>query len=58
MARPKKVEDSATADVMEYVAALSQRSSGIAPLSIDYPNEGLNDMARKINEIINHLNAS
>lgn len=28
----------------------------ITLLSIDYPNEGLNDMARKINEIITHIN--
>lgn len=27
----------------------------IAPLSVDYPSEGLNDMARKINEIISRL---
>lgn len=28
----------------------------IQPLSVDYPNEGLNDMARKINEIIEEIN--
>lgn len=28
----------------------------IQPLSVDYPSEGLNDMARKINEIIQYLN--
>lgn len=27
----------------------------IAKLSIDYPSEGLNNMARKINEIIDRL---
>ncbi len=29
----------------------------IAHLSVDYSNEGLNNMARKINEIIEHINA-
>lgn len=28
----------------------------IHPLSVDYPTEGLNDMARKINEVIEELN--
>lgn len=28
-----------------------------AKLAIDYPSEGLNNMARKINEIIDHLYA-
>lgn len=28
----------------------------IAPLSIDYGREDLNDIGRKINEIIDHLN--
>lgn len=30
----------------------------IVPLSIDYNNEGLNNMARKINEIISYLNGT
>ena len=58
MLRPKKLEGSATADVMEGVMTIGPNSPEIALLSIDYPNEGLNDMARKINEIINHVNAS
>lgn len=28
----------------------------IQPLSIDYPTEGLNNMARKINEVIEEIN--
>jgi hypothetical protein len=28
----------------------------ISKLAIDYPSEGLNNLARKINEIIDHLN--
>jgi hypothetical protein len=27
----------------------------IAKLAIDYPNEGINDIARKVNEIIDSL---
>ena len=29
----------------------------IGKLAVDYPSEGLNDMARKINEIIDYLHA-
>ncbi len=30
----------------------------ILPLSVDYPSEGLNNMAKKINEIIERINAT
>lgn len=48
MGRPKK-EDA------EKVAP-KQPESEITPLTIDFPSEGLNDMARKVNEIIKKLN--
>lgn len=53
---PKKVKDAAVEilptpePVLDTVVHIS-----IAKLAIDYPSEGLNNMARKINEIIDHL---
>ena len=49
MARPKKNAPKVIAEVPEKVL--------ISPLSVDYPSESLNDMARKINELIDYLNA-
>lgn len=34
----------------------SKERVSITPLAIDYPHEYLNDMARKINQVIDHLN--
>lgn len=50
MARPKKVKE---ADPP--LESVSQKPQ-IASLAIDYPSEGLNTMARKINEIIECIN--
>jgi len=51
MARPKKVEEEKVEEVVEVVP------SPIAELSVDYPNEGLNNMARTINELVKAHNA-
>jgi hypothetical protein len=48
MAKPKKEEE-----VIEVVE--TSIPNKIEHLSVDYPNEGLNNLARKINEIIDHL---
>lgn len=40
--------------VLETIESLN---TPIASLSVDYSNEGLNNMARKINEIIEYINA-
>ena len=52
MARPKKVkkveEETVTAPVVP---------TPIDKVSVDFPSEGLNNLAKKINEIIDHLNA-
>lgn len=57
MARPKKVRATVDGDGnVEKVEQIEEAvPTPIAPLSIDYPNEGLNDIARKINEIIMRL---
>lgn len=34
---------------------LSSQKKVILPLSVDFPNEGLNNLAKKINEIIESL---
>lgn len=39
----------------EDVVLLPTPAVKILPLSVDYPSEGLNNMARKINEIIDHI---
>lgn len=38
----------------EYIPPMEKKV--IQPISIDYTSEGLNDMARKINEIIEAIN--
>jgi septation ring formation regulator EzrA len=43
----------AVEEINEESVAIPQR---IIPLSIDYTSEALNDMARKINEIIAYVN--
>lgn len=52
MARPKKVVD------VPEVAPIEVVPTKIEHLSVDYPNEGLNNIARKINEIIDLLNGT
>lgn len=51
MARPKKaeVQEDFRSEKAEEI------HTTITKLTIDYPNEGLNDIARKINEIIDRL---
>lgn len=51
MAKPKKEEKKVTDENF-------RNEVPIAKLSIDYPNEGINDMARKINEIIDKINGT
>ena len=46
MARTKKTEETVD-EIVE--------TPTITKLTIDYPNEGTNDIARKINEIIDYL---
>ncbi len=65
MARPKKVkkeevEDVTFVPVEEIEVAVEQLPvvpTPITTLTVDYASEGLNDMARKINELINRVNA-
>lgn len=38
-------------------APLPPKKTVLLPLTLDYPHEYLNDMGRKINQIIEHLNA-
>jgi hypothetical protein len=47
---PKKVTDK-----VEMVEIVIPIHTPIARLAIDYPNEGINDIARKVNEIIDSL---
>jgi len=62
MPRPKKTDVVAAVPAVVVTETghqpyeVSEKSLFIAPLSIDYGREDLNDMARKINEIIDHLN--
>lgn len=46
----KKVEEVIPQETPELIP-----KKEIGLLSVDYPTEGLNNMARKINEIISHL---
>lgn len=53
---PELITEPVVVGVVEVVwPALDKQ--GIHPLSVDYPSEGLNDIARKINEIIVYVNA-
>lgn len=36
--------------------SMNQADKVIHPMSVDFSSEGLNNMAKKINEIIEHLN--
>ncbi len=61
MGRPKKVV-TVTSPASDLIVSTSPDSAPVVktlltPLTIDYTSEGLNDMARKINQIIEHLNA-
>lgn len=60
MARPKKVstvvdETTSTGNTVQFTT-VEVVPTPIIPLSVDYPSEGLNDIARKINEIISKVN--
>ena len=70
MGRPKKIrpidqavvpeghEIVCTPDGSEFaVVPVRKERQLISILSVDYPSESLNDMARKINELIDYLNA-
>lgn len=56
MARPKKattvVDPTTSTETISLSTSIKVVPTPIVPLSVDYPTEGLNDMARKINEII------
>jgi 2-polyprenyl-3-methyl-5-hydroxy-6-metoxy-1,4-benzoquinol methylase len=55
MARPKKaVEEDFRSENVE----IATEKPLITKLSIDYPNEGLNDIARKINELIDRVHGA
>ena len=60
MGRPKKVkavvvgEEDTVATVLD--GFISTPPNEIYPVSVDFPSEQLNDLARKVNEIINHIN--
>ncbi len=55
MARTKGSKNKKEEVVEVIVAEVETPKVVIHPLSIDYPNEGLNDIARKINEIIHAI---
>lgn len=57
MPRPKKVkeEEVMVETVEEIVEVKEVVPTPIEKLSVDYPSEGLNNMAKKINEIIDRL---
>lgn len=52
----KELESENVAEEPELVSEPIPEESKITKLSIDYPSEGLNNIARKINEIIDILN--
>ncbi len=57
MGRPKKVVKKVVEKVVEAAKDLIPTpKEEISLLSVDYTNEGLNNMARKINEIIIKIN--
>lgn len=57
MARPKGSKNKKEVDeIVMLVAPTVSVEPLIHPLSVDYPNEWTNDIARKINEIISHIN--
>lgn len=56
MGRPKKIVEEAI-EILESGTEVIYTKPEISKLSLDYPSEGLNDMARKINEIIDRLNS-
>ena len=43
--------------IIEAVEPVKESKKEIGKLAIDYSSESLNDMARKINEVIDYLNA-
>jgi hypothetical protein len=54
MARPKKVVEEGV--VEEVVATPEVVPTPIAELSVDYPSEGLNNIARTVNELVRKVN--
>lgn len=54
MARPKKPVVPPAIEVPE--GKETPKKTVIHPLSVDFPSEQLNDMARKLNEVIEELN--
>lgn len=43
-------------EVAETPIAKPNRRKDIEPLAVDFPNEWLNNMARKLNEVIERIN--
>lgn len=62
MARPKgsknKTETIATTVTETPTVCVEVVPTSITYLSVDYPSEGLNNMARKINELIERFNSN
>ena len=59
MARNKRVDVEPEGGALETISISDTSESNYIPiekLAIDYTNEGLNNIARKINEIIERLN--
>ena len=60
-----KIKKSKKLEIIEPIAIIPETVEGptnvsrkeIGKLAIDYSSESLNDMARKINEIIDYINA-
>ena len=52
-----KITEPIEVKMEDFPQELPSKKVEIGKLAIDYPNEGLNDMARKINELIDYLNA-
>ena len=56
--KPKKVKVIEVKEVETPIEIpIETPKAGIGKIDVDYSNEGLNGMARKINEIIDYLNA-
>ena len=57
MARPKKNKKKEVEEVEIVEQTLVVIPTPIDKIAVDYPSEGLNNMANKINEIIDVINA-
>ncbi len=55
MKKKTKVEEPAE-EIFFVPTALIDETKVILPLAVDFPSEGLNNMAKKINEIIEKIN--